>query len=440
MLLSGIALSGCALSDDYAVRRNAGAADDATGGSGNGGESGASGEVPTGGDTSDTGGTSVTTGGAANASGGSSGDRGETIDTGGAPHETGGTSGTGGEHGDMGGTPNETGGGAGTGGKPASGGASGTGSANGGAPEETGGTSGTGGNHVAAGGAAGTTESGGTGGTELGGAPNAGQGGMEAYAGSAGTAGTAGTDDLCPDNDAKTAPGVCGCDMQEADCLAHRFSFDGTGTTVGDSVGEDNGTVHYGGLSGNGALTFSGGAASANATYVDFPNGILSTLTVATLELWVTWDGGEEFQRILDFGNYTQSGSDTSGKTYVYLTPRTGLGTARASFTLNGSDYATSINPPTALSTGEMSHVAVVLGTGVNGFRLYINGTSQGSETLPAQLSSLEDDNNWLGRSQFNDDAYFEGKIHEFRIYKTARTSDQIAASFAAGPDVPSGE
>jgi hypothetical protein len=59
---------------------------------------------------------------------------------------------------------------------------------------------------------------------------------------------------------------------------------------------------------------------------------------------------------------------------------------------------------------------------------------------MPGALSAINDVNNWLGRSQFNDDPYFKGMIHEFRIYKVALTQQQVAASFDAGPDVPSGE
>ncbi|MBN1609850.1 MAG: LamG domain-containing protein [Polyangiaceae bacterium] len=424
MLLSGVVLSGCPLNDHYAVRRDSVQADGATagtrasGGSADIGESGA-GEAPTGGDASNTGGSGVATGGAQTGSGGSSATGGESVTTGGEPHGTGGTS--------------ETGSTSGTGGTPATGGASATGGdvlttggvTNGGAADETGGL-----------GAAGAPESSETGGAELGGSPDPGQGGTDSYAGNTGTDGT----DRCPQDANKVGPGVCGCGTAEADCLAHRYTFDGSGTAVVDSVGSDDGTVKYATLSGDGELVFSGGTAMGNATYVDFPDGILSSLTNATLELWVTWGGGAAHQRILDFGDYTQSAFDTSGKSYVFLTPKHSVGTARVSFSLRGSDYATNVDASAALSIGQMSQVAVVFGAGTNNFRLYVNGVSQKSAAMPGRLSAINDVNNWLGRSQFNDDPYFNGTIHEFRIYKVALTQEQIAASFDAGPDVLSGE
>jgi hypothetical protein len=413
MLLSGAVLSGCPLNDRYAIRADSVPADGSTAGtetsagSASAGKWGA-GEDSTRGDTSNSGGTGIAAGGAPIGSGGSSGTGGEPSTMGGAARETDGTSG-----------------GVATGGV-ATGGVATGGVATGGATGEAGAIA-----------AAGEAESDGSGGTESGGSPSAGQGGIDSSTGNAGTDGT----DECPQDASKVSPGVCGCGTAEADCLAHRYSFDGSGTSVVDSIGSDDGTIRYGTLSGDGGLAFSDATiVGANATYVDFPDGILSSLSSATLELWVTWAGGGNHQRILDFGNRTQSGLATSGKTYVFLTPKHSLGTARASFSLNGPDFAKNINASAALSIGKMSQLAIVFDGTTNDFRLYVNGISQNSASMPGPLSAINDVNNWLGRSQFNDDPYFSGTIHEFRIYKVALTQRQISASFDAGPDVPSGE
>jgi hypothetical protein len=49
-------------------------------------------------------------------------------------------------------------------------------------------------------------------------------------------------------------------------------------------------------------------------------------------------------------------------------------------------------------------------------------------------LSLIDDVNNWLGRSQWND-AMFQGNFNEFRIWEGALSSEQVAANRAAGPD-----
>jgi len=50
-------------------------------------------------------------------------------------------------------------------------------------------------------------------------------------------------------------------------------------------------------------------------------------------------------------------------------------------------------------------------------------------------LSSIEDVNNWLGRSQYSADAYYTGLMHEFRIYNAVLSSPQVMANAAAGPE-----
>jgi hypothetical protein len=49
-------------------------------------------------------------------------------------------------------------------------------------------------------------------------------------------------------------------------------------------------------------------------------------------------------------------------------------------------------------------------------------------------LHIISDANNWLGRSQWND-AMYQGKFNEFRIWEGALSADQVTVAFAAGPD-----
>jgi hypothetical protein len=66
---------------------------------------------------------------------------------------------------------------------------------------------------------------------------------------------------------------------------------------------------------------------------------------------------------------------------------------------------------------------------------LYLDGADAGSKALTGSLSSINDINNWLGRSQYSPDAEFGGSLYEFRIYNRALSAGQIALSFADGPD-----
>jgi cysteine-rich repeat protein len=84
--------------------------------------------------------------------------------------------------------------------------------------------------------------------------------------------------------------------------LVHRYDFTGARTVITDSVGASHGTLVNTQLNGDGNLYLQGGSTDE---YVDLPNGIVSGLTNATFEMWLTWYGGSDWQRALEFGSTT---------------------------------------------------------------------------------------------------------------------------------------
>jgi len=213
--------------------------------------------------------------------------------------------------------------------------------------------------------------------------------------------------------------------------LVHRYSFGGTGITVTDSVGTANGTVVNATLNGSGALALGG-----TNQYVDLPNGLVSQLTNATLEIWVTWSGIANWERIIDFGNSTNGMATTS----LYVTP--GGTTPNVLFVgFKRSDQASTAETRAMsaqrLVSGAMVHLAVVLDNTANQITLYRNGALDGSAPWNDSLSVLTDTNNWLGHSQWSGDPYFNGTLHEFRIYDAALSAAQVQASFMGGTDPP---
>jgi hypothetical protein len=374
--LSGLVLQGCPLSDNYAVTQDAGTREADTAGSSSSATGGKGTSLRDAGDT---------------LTGGSPSSGGQAEATGGKPSETGGAE-TGGN--------DETGGSLETGGKSETGGEPSTG----GSPSETGGES---------------AQAGGTGGEPD--APNAGAAGES-------------VPDECPDDPAKTAPGLCGCSMAETDCLAHRYRFNGTDTDVAMDWIDDAGGDIVNTTASDGSVTLSGRAMSAE--YVRFPANILSTLTDATLELWVTWTTQGASQKLLDFGDSTTYMGNTTRNTYLYICPQAGgTGSLRAAFSVGAASGAVLAEAPQALPLDEMAYIAVVIDDSASRMTLYLNGESQDTVSLSGSLSELNDVNNWLGRSLTSADPYFAGSIHEFRIYQVARTDAQIAESYEVGPD-----
>jgi hypothetical protein len=250
----------------------------------------------------------------------------------------------------------------------------------------------------------------------------------------------------CPDNSAQIEPmGVCGCSgsTNENACaelraaVRHVYRFDGSGTTVTDATGGFDGVVlsalppaDLDSLQVNGRLNFDG-----VGSYVELPGGILSSLTNATLEVWLNWRGGVRWSRIFDFG----SSGGATGQSYLFLTPSNGENDAiRAAFSLAGPGAETVLDGldvlPRGGPDGEIQHVAVVVDDIAQEIRLYTNGEEVDTNVFVDALAAVIDVNNWLGRSNFNADPPFSGSLIEFRIYEQALSADLIQASYDAGP------
>lgn len=173
--------------------------------------------------------------------------------------------------------------------------------------------------------------------------------------------------------------------------------------------------------------------------YVDLPNGVLSSLGNATIETWATYNGGNAWSRLFDLG-VSVGGEDVqgAGQDYLLFTPKTPAGFPRFYANQpNGGDTAV-ISLPGYFPVGKEVHVVVTYSYTANVTRIYMDGVLLATGPAGFPLSSLNDVNNWLGRSQYND-PYFKGSYNEFRLYDGAMTASQVAASFAAGPDAALG-
>lgn len=212
--------------------------------------------------------------------------------------------------------------------------------------------------------------------------------------------------------------------------LLHRYSFI---SNADDSIGAAHGVLM------NGA-TISGGALALNGVgaYLDLPNGLVSTLTNATFETWITDWGSGTWSRIFDFGN-SSAGEDNSGTgtEYLFLCPQTGNGNLRAVIKPPGGGEQFTEWAGIRLPLGTLTHVAWTLDASALWQRLYVDGSLVGEAPLTVTPADLgETVNNWLGRSQWNGDAYLSAEISEFRIYDGALTSEEVQQSYLLGPEV----
>lgn len=145
----------------------------------------------------------------------------------------------------------------------------------------------------------------------------------------------------------------------------------------------------------------------------------------STFSAWVKWNGGNDWQRIFDFGTGTTN--------YFFLTPSANTGTMRFAITTNGPAGEQQINAPMALPTNSWCHVAVVLNGAIG--LLYVDGlpvaTNLNLTIRPWQLLTTT---NYVGKSQFTADPTFGGRIESFRIFGRALSAAEIIGIADAPP------
>jgi hypothetical protein len=242
--------------------------------------------------------------------------------------------------------------------------------------------------------------------------------------------------------------------------LKHRYSFT---SNANDSKGTAHATVVDPGTAPN--FSFVGGQVDLSANtgqgsnaitedaYVDLPNGIVSSAVTSgtdgaiTFEFWATVATQRTWQRFGDFGT-SNGGEDTSPSgamsQYVLITPNSGRFMNGLEMTNHPASNAGEPNVGTngPFPLGAEQHVVAVYdhtntAAGPNGtMSLYLQGNLIGTGAIHADtnLRTPSDNNNWLGRSQWNDPV-FDGSYNEFRIYDTALDAGMVRISFQNGPN-----
>ncbi|MFY8108175.1 MAG: LamG-like jellyroll fold domain-containing protein [Bacteroidia bacterium] len=154
--------------------------------------------------------------------------------------------------------------------------------------------------------------------------------------------------------------------------------------------------------------------------YVNLPSGIVSGLTNTTIESWFLYNGGGNWQRIFDFGS--------SMSNFMFFSTQPLGNDPRPVFEMNIGGVSQMVRANKPLLTGKWYHMAITINASTNTARLYLNGELSGENTnFTLRPNNLNITNqNWLGRSQFPNDKYLNGKIDEFRIWNTVKSQQEI--------------
>jgi hypothetical protein len=240
----------------------------------------------------------------------------------------------------------------------------------------------------------------------------------------------AGSDAESTPNVPSTADGgVC-----DAPAPTRHYTFDGTGTAVVDLRGGPNATVHGGAaLDGSGVLHLDG-----IDDWVDLPNGILGGKEEVSIAVWVRRLGGPAaYKRIFDFGTTGDGedpplGASTTGRTYLAATPDTGnVPSGLAVMMSAGGPPGEIVAPSDVVLEKELRLVVVVVSRET--LSLFHQGILVTRVPRSVPLTSIVDDNAWLGRSQYSADGFFEGDYADLRIYDQAIADCAVRSLYAQG-------
>jgi autotransporter-associated beta strand protein len=208
-----------------------------------------------------------------------------------------------------------------------------------------------------------------------------------------------------------------------------------------------------GGTTGNVAM-------NSMSAYIDLPNGIISSQTNLTIEVWATPLSAPNWARILDFGRTTEAGDglgaagewtgtpgtaapgSTTGSDEILLSAAIGTDLNQQRFMSGLNGTLSTEDSALATTAGVQHHYAITFTDGAgsyttNGGRWewYRDGAIVTFLDVSNHLASIEDVNNWLGRSLWSGDSNANNDYTEVRISNVALNQFQVMANYLVGPN-----
>ncbi|MEY4385269.1 MAG: hypothetical protein RLY20_552, partial [Verrucomicrobiota bacterium] len=223
--------------------------------------------------------------------------------------------------------------------------------------------------------------------------------------------------------------------------LTHRWSFN---NSLADSVGAQAAVIVDVGAN-NVTLTASNvtlaGGTSTTSDYVSLGSDLLpNNTTPATIEIWATQNSIQNWSRIFDFG------SGTSENLIMSWTKATTLTQDRVEW-LDSPNTNTVDNSNQPYTASVEFHIVMVIqpGAGAGGttrvtwYRAPSStnaiGAARGIFDSAINLSTFNDVNCWLGRSEYSSDSVANASYNEVRIWNRALSTNELQSLHVAGPN-----
>jgi PAS domain S-box-containing protein len=159
--------------------------------------------------------------------------------------------------------------------------------------------------------------------------------------------------------------------------------------------------------------------------YIELPPNILNELDEATIEAWVNirsipTGGSGPWARFFSYGERLHdTGIQVNWDKSLYFFIQSYSGTAVEQ---HAHKY---LIAPGVVQPKQWYHVAAVSGSA--GMKLYLNGALLLTNDFRGSFSSIKNGARFrLGRSVVDDESFFDGQLAEVRVWKAARTGEQI--------------
>ena len=208
----------------------------------------------------------------------------------------------------------------------------------------------------------------------------------------------------------------------------HLAFNENTGTFVQDDWGGYNGTSVNAAtwVAGKDGPTGALDLVKSSSSYLQLPNGAVSTLNDFTITTWVKLPTNLATNtRIFDFG--------TSTSNFMILIPKSG---SNVRYKITGAAGTNDRYMPYVLPLDQW--VNITISQQGTTFKFYVNGVLQYSDNnatiKPSDLGITT--NNYLGKSQYSTDPYSDHIYDDFKIYNRALSDAEIANAMKTGQTV----
>lgn len=160
------------------------------------------------------------------------------------------------------------------------------------------------------------------------------------------------------------------------------------------------------------------GLSTAAKSFVQLPQGVVSTLNDFTIASWFKMPANQvNNTRVFDFGN--------DEATFMVLVPRLNNNQIRYKITCPAGTFQRDVTY--TLPLNQWVHIAISQKGKV--FSLYVNGqlqfTDSNATVRPSDMGFTRD--NYLGRSQWPNDPYCDHQYDDFRIYNYGLSAEEVS-------------